>query len=73
VKRGLVDVALVDDLMSGHVVASWQRFGPIIIESRKIMNWPQNGEWWEYLYHEVNEIMEKQHPELVGKDVAVVR
>jgi len=70
VKRGLIDVTLVDDLMSGHVVSSWERFEPPIMEWREKMNWPQLLEWWEYLYHEVKGIMEKQHPELVSKKVA---
>jgi hypothetical protein len=70
VRRGLIDVTLVDDLMSGHVVSSWERFEPLIIKWRETMNWPQLLEWWEYLYREVKSIMEKQHPELVRKKVA---
>jgi hypothetical protein len=72
VKRGLVDVTLVDDLMSGHIVSSWKRFEPIILELRRSMNWPQCLEWWEYLYHEVKGIMEKQHPDMVGREVATL-
>ena len=71
VKKGLIDVTLVDDLMSGHVVSGWERFEPIIRRYREIQNWPQILEWWEYLYHEVKGIMENQHPEVVGKDVGV--
>jgi hypothetical protein len=70
VKRGLIDVTLVDDLMSGHIVSGWERFEPIIMDWRENLNWPQMLEWWEYLYHEVKGIMEKQHPELVSKKVA---
>jgi hypothetical protein len=72
VKRGLVDVTLVDDLMSGHIVSSWERFESLILEWRRSMNWPQLLEWWEYLYHEVKGIMQKQHPDIVEKGVAVL-
>jgi hypothetical protein len=71
VKRGLIDVTLVDDLMSGHVVSSWERFEPIIMDIRVTMNWPQCLEWWEYLYREVKGIGEEQHPEVIGKEVAM--
>jgi hypothetical protein len=72
VKRGLIDATLVDDLMSGHVVSGWERFEPIIRGYRINQNWPQILEWWEYLYYEVKGIMEKQHPEIVGKEVGVI-
>jgi hypothetical protein len=68
VKRGLVDVTLVDDLMSGQVVSCWERFRPLIYEIRVKWDWPQCMEWMEYLYLEVKGIMETQHPELVGKE-----
>jgi hypothetical protein len=70
VKRGLIDITLVDDLMSGHVVSSWEKFEPIIMDIRATMNWPQCLEWWEYLYREVKGIVEEQHPEVVGREVA---
>jgi hypothetical protein len=73
VKRGFIDVAIVDDLMSGQVVSFWEKFRPIYVEARRRRNWPQLVEWVEYLYREVKGIMEKQNPTLVGKDVAVVR
>jgi len=73
VKRGLIDATLVDDLMSGHVVSSWERFEPLIMDIRVTMNWPQCLEWWEYLYREVKGIVEKQHPEMVGKEVATYK
>ena len=69
VERGLVDVTIVDDLMSGQVVSTWERFAPVTVEFRERMNWPQTSEWWEYLYREVKGVMEKEHPELVGKEV----
>jgi hypothetical protein len=73
VKRGFIDVAIVDDLMSGQVVSFWEKFRAIYVESRRRRNWPQLAEWVEYLYREVKGIMERQHPEIVGKDVTVLR
>jgi|GEM_PF-992015 len=67
VKRGLVDPGLVDDLMSGHTMQSWEKLQPFYIEGRRRWNWPQLGEWWEYLYNEIKAIVEKQHPEFEGK------
>lgn len=69
IKRGLIDVTLVDDLMSGHIVWAWEKFEPLVKDYRIVMNWPQCLEWWEYLYHEVKNIMEKQHPELSEKEI----
>lgn len=65
VYRGLIDVALVDDLFSGEMTRFWEKFEPIIKELRVKWNWPQAVEWTEYLYNEVRAIMIKQHPELV--------
>jgi hypothetical protein len=31
---------------------------------RKRLNYPQYGEWVEYLYNQINPIAEEQHPEL---------
>jgi hypothetical protein len=64
VHRGLVDVTLVDDLMSGEMTRFWEKFEPVIREIRIIRDWPQAIEWTEYLYEEIRKIMEKQHPEL---------
>jgi hypothetical protein len=70
VKRGLIDISLVDDLMSGHVTSSWEKYKPIIEEIRK-NNWPQCLEYWEYLYDEVRVIMEEQHPETAGQLIGI--
>ena len=70
-KRGFIDISLVDDLMSGQVVSFWDKVGPIYVEARRRRNWPQLEEWWEYLYHEVKVIVEKQHPEIVGKALRI--
>ena len=64
VKRGLIDVSMVDDLMSGQIIRFWEKAQPFIVEYRTHNNYPQYGEWIEYLCTEVKAIYEKQHPEL---------
>ena len=64
VKRKLIDVSLVDDLMSGYIIRFWLKFSPIIVEWRERYDWPQALEWAEYLYNEISQIAEQQHPEL---------
>ena len=63
VKRGFIDSALVDDMMSGYVVTFWQKLGPFFLEERKRLNYPANAEYTEYLYNVVYEIWMRQHPE----------
>ena len=64
VRRGLIDVSLVDDLMSGFVIGFWEKLGPYMVERRRQMDWPQIGEQIEYLYNEVKPIVERQRREL---------
>lgn len=64
VKRGLIDVTLVDDLMSGEAMRYWEMFKPLIEETRERLDWPQALEWVEYLYDQIRPIVEEQHPEL---------
>jgi hypothetical protein len=64
VQRGLIDVTLVDDLMSGETMRYWEKFQPLIKEMRARYNWPQAVEWVEYLYDQIKPIVEEQHPEL---------
>jgi hypothetical protein len=63
VKRGLIDVSLVDDLMSGATMRWWENVGPMIVEGRVRWNWPQAVEYGEYLYNQIRPIVEEQHPE----------
>jgi hypothetical protein len=67
VRRGFIDVSLVDDLMSGAIVVFWEKLGPYIVERRKELNWPQIGEQIEYLYNQVKPIAERQRRELTTK------
>lgn len=53
VKRKLIDIELVDDLMSTSILWYWEKTAPIVVESRKRLNRPQLLEWSEYLYGEM--------------------
>ena len=65
VKRELVDPYFVDDLMSGHILGFWDKFGEsIIIERQTRENIPQYFEYVVYLAQIIRSIVEKQHPDL---------
>jgi hypothetical protein len=63
VKKGLIDVSLVDDLMSWIIISFYERYLPVLDEDRKSN--PASGEFVEYLYSEVKAIRDKQHPKHV--------
>ena len=68
VKRGLIDIALVEGLMHLHLKLVWEKLGPIIIESRKVTDietpaGPRLYTNFEYLYNELMKYLE-EHPEL---------
>jgi hypothetical protein len=62
VKRGLIDAALVDDMMSSYVIAFWERFEPFILEFRKRRMFPTYLEHLGYLYDVVHGIWKQEHP-----------
>jgi hypothetical protein len=64
VKRGFIDTAIVDDLMSMYVIGFWQKIEPLWIRLRKLWNSPAAGEHVEYLYGVIHEIWKQQHPGL---------
>jgi hypothetical protein len=64
VARKLIDVSMVDDMMSSVLLLFWEKYSPIILETRQRVNLPQIDEWTEYLYNEVRRVTDKQHPEL---------
>jgi len=64
IKRGLIEPTIVDDIMSGEIIRVWEKFEPVVREWRKRQNWPQLLEWNEYLYNEIKDLVEHQHPEL---------
>ena len=61
VKRNLIDVTVVDDLMSGPLMGLWQKWEPTILEQRRRRNMPTMWEWYEYLYEEVRKVSEREH------------
>jgi hypothetical protein len=64
VQRGLIDVEIVDDLLSGYIIRFWEKFKPVNDVWRERLEWPQSYEWLEYLYNQIKPIVEEQHPEL---------
>jgi len=55
IHKKLIDIQLVDDLMSSGVIWLWEKTGPIIKERRLRRNRPQIWEWVEYLYYKIKE------------------
>jgi len=53
VKKKLVDVNMVDELMLGLITRTWESFETLIPEYRERFNWPQAGRSFEYLYNEM--------------------
>ncbi len=49
-KRGLAKIDLLDDLLSGPTIQSWEKTEPIAVGYRKKNDKPQIDEWYEYLY-----------------------
>ncbi len=49
-KRGLAKIDLLDDLLSGPIIQSWEKSEPIAVGYRKKHEKPQILEWYEYLY-----------------------
>jgi hypothetical protein len=41
VKRGLVDKGFVDDMMSGDIIGFWEKYGDVVREEQRRMNYPQ--------------------------------
>jgi len=63
VENKIVDVSIVDDLMSGAILITWEKYEPIILGIREKFGWPQFQEWQEYLTGEIRKIVDKQHPD----------
>jgi hypothetical protein len=51
VKRKLVSMDLIDDLLNANILSTWEKIKPIAIGMRKRV--PQSWEWFEYLYNEM--------------------
>jgi hypothetical protein len=53
VNRRLIDLELVDELMTGIIERYWEKMESTVISQREILNWPEAMEWTEYLYKEI--------------------
>jgi hypothetical protein len=53
VKRKLVNMELVDDLLNLNIVRTWKKVKPWAEGTRKRFAHPQSLEWFEYLYNEM--------------------
>jgi len=63
VKRNLVDPSMVDDLMSGRIIESWESTAPWILEHRERSGDYEALEHFEYLYTVIKSIQDKQRTE----------
>jgi len=59
VKRKLLDIELVNDMLSSQIMLFWEKIEDLTSEYRRLMNRPQLWEWYEYLYNEIKK-MQKQ-------------
>ena len=57
VKRKLVGMDLIDDLLNANILSTWEKMKPIAEGMRKKI--PQSWEWFEYLYNEMKKREQK--------------
>ena len=57
--RKLIDITLVDDLLSTPIKTTWEKMAPIIKYQRERLHRPQIWEWFEYLYNEMKKREQK--------------
>ena len=53
VNKKLIDISLVENLMSTHIIYFWEKIEFLSIELRRDFNRPQIDVWKEYLYNEI--------------------
>jgi hypothetical protein len=53
-KRKLIDMDLVDDLFITPITQTWKRMEPWVEGWRELSKSPSFGEWFEYVYNEMN-------------------
>ena len=49
----LVDINLVEKLLHGHIIRTWEKLKPALEYGRKLRNDPRIAEGFEYLYNEM--------------------
>ena len=52
-RRGLIDGALVHELLAVPIIRWWEKAAPIIRESRQRFSWPSMWDHAEFLYQEM--------------------
>ena len=67
VRRGFVDVDLIDDMMSGPILMYWEASKPIIYGMREKKGYPQFQEHFEYLARRIRDVVSEQHPNFKGR------
>jgi hypothetical protein len=67
VKRGFVDIELVDDIMSSGILVVWNKYESIVQGLRERYGIPQLLEYQEFLVEEIRKIVAQQHPDFKGK------
>ncbi len=63
VKRGHVDISMVNDLIGNSIIWVWEKFGPMFIETRARNSNPYILTDFEYIYNEIIKYREG-HPEI---------
>lgn len=58
----LVDINLVEKLLHGHVIRTWEKLKPALEYGRKLRNDPRIAEGFEYLYDEMKKREQKLRP-----------
>ena len=56
VKKKLIDIDLVAELMSTPLILVWERIEKFVEKTRGVLGRPQVYEWYAYLYHEIQKI-----------------
>jgi hypothetical protein len=58
--RKLIDIGLVDDLLSTPIINTWEKIEPLVKARRELLKRPQIWEWFEYLYNEMKKREQRQ-------------
>jgi len=64
ISKGLLNKTLLADMMSELLILFWEKNEEVVKSAREYYNQPLAIRWTEYLYNEIKEIVDKQHPEL---------
>jgi len=62
-KRNLIDIAMIDDLLGNSIIMTWEKMGPIEVETRERWDAPRTFDDFEYLYKTLMKYIE-EHPEI---------